>query len=491
MENLLQRLARGKALLLVIVLGFGGNFQSGYHFTALSSPTPFIQSFINSSWYERWKEIPPPETVTVLWSLIVASFAIGGFCGGFCVNFIARIMGRKKGVICSGCIAVVAAVIMLSSKPAKSFEMIIVARILAGFSAGFGWSFHIIYLSEISPKSIRGRVTLTSANFMTFGRLSGQLFGLTEILGREELWNVALALPACFSVLQVLVFPFLPESPRYLFIEKGDKEACRKALQTLWGPGSYKQEMDEMFIEQENTDAAHSKSPLQLLMDRTVRLQLVTIVLIYWFNQLSGMSAITTFSFDIFMQSGVPEDMIRYVTLGLGVCQLVTSMSSSFLIERIGRRPMFWGGYGAMCTSWVVVTILLNLKGLSDWVSYIAAAFIILIIVFFGGGPGASAGTLCSEIFIQSDRMAASVIVGMLRWLAIAVMNFAFPFLIKALGSYSFVLFACVCLLASLYTFFILPETKGKTMLEISEEFKAIMVCGKSSSEKIITEIKL
>ncbi|XP_029946744.1 solute carrier family 2, facilitated glucose transporter member 9-like [Salarias fasciatus] len=484
MESLLQRMARGKALLLVIILGFGGNFQSGYHLTSLSSPTPFIQSFINSSWYERWKEVPSPETVTLLWSFIVASFAIGGFCGCLCVKFITAIMGRKKGVICSGCIAVVAAVIMLSSKPAKSFEMIIVARILAGFSAGFGWSLHIMYLSEISPKSIRGRVTITSANFTSLGGFVGQLLGLSEILGREDLWNVALSVNACFSVLLVLVFPFLPESPRYLFIEKGDKEACRKALQTLWGPGSYKQEMDEMLIEQERIDAVGRKNPLQLLKDRTVWLQLVTIVLIYWFNQTSGMSVITTFSFDIFMQSGVPENMIRYVTLGLGVCQFITSMFSSFLIERIGRRPLVWGGYAAMCTSWVVVTILLNVKGLSDWVSYISAAMIILILVFFAGGPGAAVGTLCGEIFIQSDRMAASAIVGMLRWLAIAVMTFSFPFLINSLGSYTFVLLACFCLLAFLYTFFILPETKGKTIVEITEEFKAIMVCRKSSSEE-------
>ncbi|XP_029948132.1 solute carrier family 2, facilitated glucose transporter member 9-like [Salarias fasciatus] len=427
----------------------------------------------------------------MIWSLIVSLHAIGGLCGAVSVKFIAGIMGGKKGVICSSCVSIAAAVIMLMSKTANSFEMIIVARILFGYASGLGGSLHMMYLGEISPKKIRGQITLTSANFVSLGKLSGQFFGLSEILGREDMWNVVLSLPAVFSVVQVVVFPFLPESPRHLFIEKGDEVACKKALQSLWGPGEYKQEMDEMLVEQAAIEAAPPKSPLQLLRDRTVWWQLLTMVLIYWFNQLSGMSAISVFSFDIFMESGIPEHAIRYVTLSLGVCEIITSMSSSLVIDRLGRRPLFWGGYGAMSLIWILVTITMNLKNSYSWVSYISAFMIVLIIVSFCGGPGAGTGTLSSEIFIQSDRLSAFAIVGLLRWLAIAVIGFMFPFLIKALGSYSFVLFACMCLLASLYTFFILPETKGKTVLEISQEFNAITVCRKSSPEEQTVETTL
>uniref|UniRef100_A0A672GLJ7 Solute carrier family 2, facilitated glucose transporter member 5 n=1 Tax=Salarias fasciatus TaxID=181472 RepID=A0A672GLJ7_SALFA len=455
--------------------GVGGTFQSGYHVTGLSSPSPFIKSFINSSWYERHREIPTPETVTMIWSLIVSLHAIGGLCGAVSVKFIAGIMGGKKGVICSSCVSIAAAVIMLMSKTANSFEMIIVARILFGYASG---SLHMMYLGEISPKKIRGQITLTSANFVSLGKLSGQFFGLSEILGREDMWNVVLSLPAVFSVVQVVVFPFLPESPRHLFIEKGDEVA---SLQSLWGPGEYKQEMDEMLVEQAAIEAAPPKSPLQLLRDRTVWWQLLTMVVFFASLQIS------VFSFDIFMESGIPEHAIRYVTLSLGVCEIITSI---LVIDRLGRRPLFWGGYGAMSLIWILVTITMNLKNSYSWVSYISAFMIVLIIVSFCGGP-AGTGTLSSEIFIQSDRLSAFAIVGLLRWLAIAVIGFMFPFLIVTLGSYSFVLFACMCLLASLYTFFILPETKGKTVLEISQEFNAITVCRKSSPEEQTVETTL
>ncbi|XP_039652650.1 solute carrier family 2 member 9, like 1 isoform X1 [Perca fluviatilis] len=489
METLLQQLTRGNALFLIIILGIGGTFQTGYHSTGLSSPSPYIRRFINSSWYDRYEETPSPQTITMIWSLIVSMYAAGGLFGAVSVKLVSGMLGRKKVMICNSFIAIVAAGIMLTSKGAKSYEMIIVARILYGYSAGLGGSIHLMYLGEISPRKIRGTVTLTSATFVSLGKLFGQIFGLSEILGHEELWNIVLCVPAFFSVVQIIVLPFLPEAPRYLFLEKGDDKACKKALQSLWGQGDYKQEMDEMLAEQAAIEAAPSKSPLQLLRDRTVRWQLLTMSIIYCCNQLSGITAISTFSFDIFLAAGVPRDKIRYVTLGLGISEMITYISCGLLIEHTGRRPLIWGGYGFMSACWVLVTITLNLKDSSYWVPYISASLIILSTIFFSGGPGGATHTVYSEIFNQSNRLAAFVLIGTQRWLFSAVMGLVFPFLINA--SYCFVLFACMCLLASLYTFFILPETKGKTLLEISEEFKAITVCGKSFLEEKRVETKL
>ncbi|KAL6111836.1 uncharacterized protein ACO6RY_08729 [Pungitius sinensis] len=491
METLLQQLTRGNALLLIIVLGIGGSFQSGYHSTELSSPSPYIQSFINSSWFHRYEESPPPRTITIIWSLIVSMYAVGGLFGAFSVKLITGTLGRKKAMICTSSIAIVAGGIMLTSKGAESYEMIIVARTLCGFSSGLGVSSHVMYLAEISPRKIRGAVTLTSAIFLSLGKVSGQFFGLSELLGRQELWNIVLSVPALFSVVQVIVLPFLPEAPRYLFIEKGYEKACKKALQSLWGEGDYKQEMDEMLIEQAAIEAAPQKSTLQLLRDSSVRWQLLTMSVVYCVNQLSGIPAISIFSFDIFKKAGIPTDKIRYVTLGLGISQIITSIFCGLLIEKSGRRPLFWGGYGLMSASLLLFTVMLNLKDPSYWIPYISTSLIFLFIIFFCGGPGGASNTLHSEIFIQSDRLAAFVLLGMLRWLLYAVLGLLFPFLIDALDSYCFVLFTCVCLLGCLYTFFLLPETKGKTMLEISADFKAITLCGKPFSEEKRLETKL
>ncbi|XP_010774451.1 solute carrier family 2, facilitated glucose transporter member 9-like, partial [Notothenia coriiceps] len=202
-------------------------------------------------------------------------------------------------------------------------------------------------------------------------------------------------------------------------------------LQSLWGQGDYEQEMDEMLAEQAAIDAAPPKTPLQLLRDRTVRWQLLTMSIIFWSNQLSGKSAISTFSFDIFLKAGLPRDKIRYVTLCLGVSEIITSISCGLLmIEHSGRRPLFWGGYGVMGASLVFVTVTLNLKDSSEWVPYITVSLIILFIISFSGGPGGTTGTLHSELFIQSDRMAAFVLIGSQHWFFFALLGLVFPFVI-------------------------------------------------------------
>lgn len=490
METLLRQLTRGKVLLLIIILGFGGSFLFGYHLTELSSPSPYIQRFINSSWYNRYEELPPPQTITMIWSLIVSFFAFGGLCGTISVRFVSVLLGRKKMMICNSFIVIAAAGIVLTSKSAKSYEMIIVARFLYGCSTGVAMSTHLIYLAEISPRKLRGIMTLSYATFLSLGKLSGQFFGLSEILGREELWNIVLCVPAFFALLQIIVLPFLPEAPRYLFIEKGDAKACKKALQCLWGQGDYKEEMEEMLAEQVAFEAAPPAGTLQLLRDKTSRWQLVTMCIVYISNQLSGMSVISAFTFDIFLETGIPEDKIRYITLGLGITEILTYIFSGLLIDHIGRRPLFWGCYGLISVCWVLTTVTLIVKDSGDWALYMTTCLIILFTILFCGGPGGVAPTLNSEIFIQSNRLAASVLVGFLRWLLFAILGLTFPFLINALDSYIFVLFACVSLLGCIYTFFILPETKGKTLLEISEEFKAITICGKSFSEEERMETK-
>ncbi|XP_034546618.1 solute carrier family 2 member 9, like 1, partial [Notolabrus celidotus] len=491
METLLQQLTRGDALLLIIILGVSGSFQQGYQTTELSSPSPYIQRFINSTLYERHGEIPSPKTVTMIWSLIVSLYALGGLCGAISVKYITGTLGRKRAMICSSCVGLVAAAFVLSSKYAKSFEMIIVARIVYGFTAGLSTSTHSMYLGEISPRKLRGIVTLSYSTFQSLGKLSGQLFGLSEILGREELWNFLLCVPTFFSVIQIVVLPFLPESPRYLFIEKGEDEACKKALQRLWGKGDYKMEMEEMLAEQAAINAAKPKTPLQLLKDRSVRWQLITMVTIYVCNLMSGMTAVSVFSFDIFLQAGIPKDMIRYVTLGLGLTEILTFVSCGMLIERTGRRVMFWMGYGLMAVCWVFATVTLTLKDSNYWVPYITPCLIFLFIIFFCGGPSGSTPTLINEIFIQSDRLAAFVLTGIQRWLLVALIGLVFPFIVSGLDSYCFVMFGCFALMGSAFTFFFLPETKGKTLLEISKEFRSINVCGKSISEDIVMDTKL
>ncbi|XP_064162501.1 solute carrier family 2 member 9, like 1 isoform X1 [Anguilla rostrata] len=490
METSLKQLVRGRALAFIIILGIGGSFQNGFHVTVTSSPSPYIKNFINESWFIRHGETMAPETVTFIWSAIVSLYAVGGLLGSISVRHVTGKFGRKKAMIWNNMVSIVAAVTMFTSKSANSFEMVLVARFLFGFSSGLGANIHNIYLGESSPKKLRGMVTLTAATFISIGKLTGQLAGLREILGHEELWNILLCAPACFSVVQLLVLPSFPEAPRYLLIDKHNEAMCRDALQTLWGQGDFKTEIEEMLTEQAAIKRQRSLSLLELLRDRSVRWQLITMVAINMGIQFSGISAISAFSFNIFQEMNIPLDKIRYVTLGVGASEVLTSIACGLFIENVGRRTLLWGGFGAMSVIMALITLSLILKESSYWIPYSTLGLIFLFVIFYGGGPAGVLPSITHEIFIQSSRPAAFVFAGILRWLGFSVMGMAFPFLITLWKSYTFVLFSGVPLVAGLFVFFLVPETKGKTLLEISEEFNKIQIC-KPSLRKDIVETRL
>ncbi|KAK1799851.1 hypothetical protein P4O66_006377 [Electrophorus voltai] len=513
-------LVQGKALLFIFVLGLGGSFQFGSHLTLISSPTisevhrlfflscctapQFIKEFINSSWTQRYGGAPGESTARMIWSAVVASYALGGLFGAISVRWVTNYLGRKRAMIWNNALNIVASVTMCTSKFANSFEMIMLSRFLFGFSSdkgipepkvfllevprdtvilfvldhtGLGGNIHVFYLGESSPKEIRGMVTLTVATFLAIGKLTAQIAGLSELLGREEFWNVLLCVPAFFSVIQMVTLPFFPEAPRYLLIEKGDTEQCRKALQFLWGPGEYQKEIEEMLVEQEALRGQRNKTLRHLLKDRSVRWQLLTLVVVNEGIQFCGIFGISVFSFSIFQEAGIPVDKIRYVTLGVGMSEILTNITCGLLIDRVGRRVMLWAGYGAMAIIMTLITITLQLKDSSFWIPYTTAGLIFLFILFYGGGPAAVRPSLTHEIFVQTYRPAALAFSGMLLWANLFIFGFLFPFLLAGLKSFTFLFFSCVCLAASLYFFFILPETKGKTPLEISEDFRNIRVC--------------
>ncbi|KAI5607066.1 solute carrier family 2 (facilitated glucose transporter), member 9-like 1 [Silurus asotus] len=490
MGSFLMQLLQGRALLFIIVLGLGGSFQIGCHITLISSPSPFIQSFINSSWTERYGEAPGEDTLDLIWATVVSIYSIGGLFGAISVSCVISFLGRKKAMIWSNVLSIAAAGIMVMSKDAKSFEMILLSRFLFGVTSGLVGNIHPIYLGESAPKKIRGTVSVTMATFSSIGKLTGQIAGLSEILGQEHLWNILLCVPAFFSFVQMITLPFFPEAPRYLLIEKGQTEECRKAMQCLWGPGDYKLEIEEMQMEQDALKGQRSRSVLELLKDSEVRWQCLSLVILYEAIQFCGIAGISLFAYSIFKEAGIPVNKIRYVTLGVGASEILTSITCSLLIDRVGRRVLLWGGFGIMAGIMLLLSITLQLKDYDFWVPYTTVGLVFLFVICYGGGPAGVSVPLGYEMFVQSHRSAAFTLMGVLIWGSFSVFGFVFPFVLSAMKSFSFLIFSCVCMVASLYMFFVLPETKGKTPLEIAEDFKKIRAC-RSPAEAKRLETKL
>ncbi|XP_048677627.2 solute carrier family 2, facilitated glucose transporter member 11-like isoform X2 [Caretta caretta] len=449
---------------MIFVLGIGGTFSYGFQVSMISYPSMYIKNFINDTWQERYHSVIDEQTLTLLWSFIVSTFSIAGFLGTISSRYLSAKYGKKKCLMFNNLLLIAAAFSWGFSKIAKSFEMILIGRFLCGFNSGVGCSLHGQYVAEISPKKLRGFTSVTVLFFANMGKCLGQIAGLSELLGTESLWPLLMAISGIAALVQLVTLPFFPESPSYLLMQKGDMEGCQKALKQLWGEGNHQGAVDDMEKEQATTKKIKPMNLLELLKDRSLRFQLYLLITVVVTMQLSGISAIYFYAFDVFRTAGFTEDRIPYISLGAGICEFCASI---------------------MCHQFF-------------WMPYFSIALIFLLIIIFATGPAGASFPLMPELFTQSSRSSALVISMSLHWVGLYVIGMIFPYVVKSLGTFCFLIFVGFISISWILIYRFLPETKGKSVMEIKEEFnhlnfrkKCVQDMGENPSEKYTSCTKL
>ncbi|EMP37198.1 Solute carrier family 2, facilitated glucose transporter member 11 [Chelonia mydas] len=374
--------------LAVCAVGIGGTFQYGYNVSIINAPTVHIHKFLNETWSSRYQTELNPSLLTLLWSVIASIFSLGGLCGAHIGGSVAIRLGRKGALLVNNFIAILASILMGISFPTGLFELLMVGRFLIGVNTGIGICVQPLYIGEVAPKHLRGAMAMGSSIFLTGGILTGQIIGLRELLGGEKYWPFLLS-SSCFPALAQLFFlPWFPESPRYLLIDRGDEMKCTKALKRFHGPLHYHEEMEDIERERFALNGEKPKKPWQLFGDRSVKWQLITVIVMTMGQQLSGINAIYFYASYIFKQAGIPAEKIPYVTLGTGACECLTALTCGLLIDYMGRRLLIIGGYTLMSFWCIVLTFSLTYQELYPWVPYLSMASIFAFILSFGLGPG-------------------------------------------------------------------------------------------------------
>uniref|UniRef100_A0A8D2I0I8 Solute carrier family 2 member 9 n=1 Tax=Urocitellus parryii TaxID=9999 RepID=A0A8D2I0I8_UROPR len=460
------------SLVAVSLVGaLGSSFLYGYNLSVVNAPTPYIKAFYNESWERRHGHPIDPDTLTLLWSVTVSIFAIGGLVGTLIAKKIGKFLGRKNTLLVNNGFAISAALLMAFALQAEAFEMLIVGRFIMGVDGGISLSVLPMYLNEISPKEIRGSLGQVTAIFICIGVFAGQLLGLPELLGKESTWPYLFGVIMVPAFIQLVSLPFLPESPRYLLLEKHDEARAMKAFQTFLGKADVSQEMQEALAESHVQRNVHLLSVLELLRAPFLRWQVITVVVTMACYQLCGLNAIWFYTNSIFGKAGIPQEKTPYVTLSTGGVETLASIFSGLVIERLGRRPLLIGGFGLMALFFGALTVTLVLQDHAAWIPYLSIVCILAVIASFCSGPGGIPFILTGEFFQQSQRPAAFIMAGTVNWLSNFAVGLLFPFIQRSLDTYCFLVFAAICVIGALYFYFVLPETKNRTHAEISQEF--------------------
>ncbi|XP_040907350.1 solute carrier family 2, facilitated glucose transporter member 5-like isoform X2 [Toxotes jaculatrix] len=357
------------------------------------------------------------------------------------------------------------------SEIAKSYEIIIVARFIVGICAGLSSNVVPMYLGELSPKNLRGAIGIVPQLFITVGILSAQVLGIRNILGNSTGWPIMLGLTGVPALIELLLLPFFPESPRYLLIQRGDEKTARKALKRLRGWDDVDEEVMEMHLEDQSEKAEGRMSVLSLLSQRSLRWQLVSIIIMNMGQQLSGVNAIYYYADSIYASAGVNENHIQYVTVGTGAVNVFMTVSAVFIVEASGRRLLLLCGFAICCGACVLLTVALSLQESITWMPYLSIACVIIYVTGHAIGPSPIPNVMTTEMFRQSARPAAFMVGGSVHWLSNFTVGLIFPFLERGLGPYSFIIFSVICLVTLIYIWLVVPETKKKTFLEVCQMF--------------------
>ncbi|KAM9548526.1 solute carrier family 2, facilitated glucose transporter member 5-like isoform 1-T1 [Guaruba guarouba] len=458
-------------LSVTLLVSFGSSMLYGYNLAVVNSPAVHIKAFYNTTWSQRYGYGLAPGPLTLLYSLTVSTFSLGGLVGSLLVGVLVERYGRNGALSRSSLLVLLAGGFMGFSRELGSPEMVIIGRCITGIHSGICLSVVPLYLGEIAPKNLRGFLGLVPSIFICLGVFSAQVLGLPELLGEDRFWPLFLSVVVIPASLQLLLLHCFPESPRYLLIERDDVCGTTRALCRFLGTPDVQDVIEEMKEEQQSLSSVEMVSVWQLLWDRSVRWQTLSVVVVNAGMQLSGIDAIWFYTNTIFEKAGIPISQIPYATVGTGTVEVAAGLIGCFTIEKLGRRPLLIAGFCVMGICLAGITVSLLLQTTLPWMCYVGVVCVIGTIAGFCMGPAGVPFLMTAELFTQSHRPAAYIVGGSLNWLCNFTIGFIFPFLQMSAGAFCFLVFCGVCLLVALYVYLVIPETKNKTFMEISHIF--------------------
>ncbi|XP_055620794.1 glucose transporter type 1 isoform X2 [Toxorhynchites rutilus septentrionalis] len=449
-----------------------GMLQFGYNTGVINAPEVNIENFMKDVYKDRYGEDISEEFIQKLYSVAVSIFAIGGMLGGFSGGWIANRFGRKGGLLLNNVLGITGACLMGFTKMSHSYEILFLGRFIIGVNCGLNTSLVPMYISEIAPLNLRGGLGTVNQLAVTVGLLLSQVLGIEQILGTNDGWPVLLGLAICPAVLQLLLLPICPESPRYLLITKQWEEEARKALRRLRASNQVEEDIEEMRAEERAQQSESSISTIELICSTTLRPPLIIGIVMQLSQQFSGINAVFYYSTSLFMSSGLTEESAKFATIGIGAIMVVMTLVSIPLMDRTGRRTLHLYGLGGMFIFSIFITISFLIKEMIDWMSYLSVVSTLAFVVFFAVGPGSIPWMITAELFSQGPRPSAMAIAVLVNWMANFVVGIGFPSLKTALENYTFLPFSVFLAIFWIFTYKKVPETKNKTFEEILALFR-------------------
>jgi len=421
-----------------------GGLMFGFDIAIISGAVPFIQP------YFEWNELQ------LGWG--VSSLLVGAIIGAFGSGVLTDKYGRKRILII---VALFFAASCVLTALAESSGIFISARLTGGLAVGAASVLSPMYVAEVSPPGIRGKLVAIYQLTIVVGILISYLinYWLHDL---EDNWRWMFATGVFPSVLFFVLLFYIPESPRWLY-RAGRKKEALSVLTRIGGELLAEAEISEIAESIKGDSSSVSVGELFKPSYRKVMLAGFFLAILV---QISGINTIIDYAPKILLAAGVEIKSALLQTSLVGLINFLFTFIAIVLIDKAGRRLLYLVGSMGM----VVTLLLLAASFYLEMNGIFTLIFILMFIAFFASCIGPVFWTLVSEIFPNRIRGKAVAFASFTQWVFNFLVVLLFPhFLVSIGGAATFLFLALMSLLQWLLTYLYVPETKGKSLEEIEQ----------------------
>ncbi len=432
-----------KILKFSIITALAG-FLFGFDVVVISGADKKLQALWDSSdSFHGW----------VVMGMALWGTVLGAIFGGIPTDK----LGRKKTLFWIGILYSVSAIGSALSNDPITFA---VFRFLGGVGVGISTIAAPAYISEIAPAKDRGRLVGLYQFMLVFGILVAFFSNYLLSGSGENDWRWMMGVEAFPAIIYTIFIMAVPKSPRWLVLKNRNEEAA-EALKKI---GSI-EDIDTFIsaVKGRNEDPDRKEN----IFMKKYRFPLMLAFFIAFFNQFSGINAFLYYAPRIFEEAGLGESTALLSSIGIGATNLLFTFIGIYLIDKLGRRQLMYIG----SVGYIISLSLVAAAFYFEWTGIAVPAFLFLFIASHAIGQGTIIWVFISEVFPNHLRGAGQSFGTSTHWVLAAIIPSMVPWLFGTIGAAPvFAFFAFMMVLQLVFVHFIMPETKGISLEELSDQ---------------------
>jgi SP family galactose:H+ symporter-like MFS transporter len=398
--------------------------------------------------------------------VVVSGVLLGATIGAIIGGKAADLFGRRRVLLVTAAIFAIGA---LASAAAPSPGILIVSRVVLGLAIGLASTNVPVYLSEVAPAHARGWIVSLFQLAVTVGIVVAYLtdYAFADIEG----WRWMLGLAVAPAVVFGTGMFFLPETPRWL-IRGGHHEVAHRVLVRIRELADVTVEIEEIKASlAQQSESGHWTD----LLSRRVRPALVVGLGLAIFQQVTGINTVIYYAPRILQTAGFNSvSGAILATVGVGIVNVAMTILAMFLVDRAGRRPLLFAGIAGMIITLCVLGLNFRISSASGQLAWIAVICLMGYVASFAISLGPIFWLLIAEIYPLKIRGLAEGTAATFNWASNLIVSLTFLRLVETLGASStFLLYAVASVASWLFAYYLVPETKGRTLEQIEAFWRA------------------